>query len=302
MNWFRQNRWLGTFLIVLVISTLGGGYFLWQAKGSAEDALAEFNKAAGERARLEGLNPYPTEANYQKMKVHLDNYTASLDKLKEDLKTRMLPSPPMAPNEFQSRLRQAMVAVADKARANRVKIPDNFALGFGEFTSALPNTAVAPLLGQELAQIEMLLNMMIDARVDSVTVLTRAPLAQERTAASASSAGGPGARKPVGPGATGPTMLERGVVDVTFTASASAARKFLNQLGSSSQQFYVMRTLHVQNEKDKGPVREQAAAPGMPAAAATPASGKAGPALSFIVGNEHIEISARIEAVRFTFN
>ena len=60
------------------------------------------------------------------MAKHLQNYTQSLDKLKADLKTRMLPAPPLAPNEFQSRLRQAMTAVADKARANRVKLPENF--------------------------------------------------------------------------------------------------------------------------------------------------------------------------------
>ncbi len=301
MNWFQQNRWLGTFLIVLGVCTLASGYFLFSAKSGADDALARFNEAAAERNRLEGLDPFPTEANYKKMKVHLENYAASLDKLKEDLKTRALPVPPMAPNEFQSRLRQAMVAVADKARANRVKLPDNFALGFEEFTAALPNTAVAPLLGQELAQVELLLNTLIDARVDAVTALVRPPLAEEKTAAPSPGANTPGARKPAAPAAGGTKMLERGVIDITFASSPTAARKVLNQLGSSSQQFFIIRTLHVRNDKEKGPVRELAPAAGAtpPAAAAAPAKG--GAALNFIVGNEHIETSARIELIRFTF-
>jgi hypothetical protein len=298
MNWFQQNRWLGTFLIVFGICTLGSVYFVFSAKGNADEALARFNDAANERTRLEALNPFPTEANYKKMKVYLEEYTTSLNKLKEDLKTRMLPAPAIAPNEFQSRLRQAMVAVAEKARASKVKIPDNFALGFDEFTAALPNTTVAPLLGQELAQVELLLNMLIEARVDSVNAFTRAPLAEERGAGSA--AGGAGARKAAAPAAgTGVKMLERGVVEITFTSTPSAARKVLNQIGSSNQQFYISRTLHVLNEKDKGPVRDQAGAGGAaPAPTATP--GKAS-ALTFIVGNEHVETSARIELVRFTF-
>jgi len=313
MNWFQQNRWLGTFLIVFAVCTLGGGYFFYSAKSNSDDALAHFNEAAAERTRLERLDPFPTEANFKKMKVHLENYTAALDKLKEDLKTRVLPAPPLAPNEFQSRLRQAMVAVAEKARANKVKLPDNFALGFDEFTAALPNTAVAPLLGQELAQMELLLSILIDARVDAVSALVRLPLTEERGAVAPSPAPAPNGRKPpVAP--AGPNMVERGMVDVTFTSSPSAMRKVLNQLGSSNQQFYITRTLHVHNEKEKGPAREQvgaggvapAATPLAPATAGTPgtpalAKAASAPALTFIVGNEHVETSARVELIRFNF-
>jgi hypothetical protein len=298
MNWFQQNRWLGTFLIVLGFGTLVSGFFLLHAKGSADEALARFNEAAAERTRLEALDPFPTEANFQKMKGHLQDYAASLDKLKEDLKTRVLPAPPMAPNEFQSHLRQAMLTVGEKARANRVKLPENFALGFDEFTAGLPSTAAAPLLGQELAQVELLLDTLIEARIDGVTALTRAPLAEERASAPTAA---PGARKPAGPAGAIPKMVERGVIDVTFASSPSAARKVLNQLGSSSRQFYIIRTLHVRNEKEKAPAREASPAPGAtPAAGAAAVPGK-NVALTFIVGNEHIETSARIELVRFNF-
>ncbi len=303
MNWFQQNRWLGTFLIVLMVATLASGYFLFSAKGNADDALARFNEAATERNRLERLDPYPTEANYKKMKVHLENYSTSLNKLKEDLKTRVLPAPAMAPNEFQSRLRQVMVAVAEKARANRVKLPDNFALGFEEFTAALPSTAAAPLLGQELAQVELLLNTLIDARVESITALIRVPMTEERGAAPSPGPNAPALRKPPGStAATGPRMLEKGVIDITFTSSPSAARKVLNQLGSSNQQFYITRTLHVRNEKDKGPARELPPVPGAtPAAVVAAVPAKPVAALNFIVGSERIETSARIELVRFNF-
>ena len=299
MNWFRENRWLGTFLIVFGLCALLSLFFLFQAKSSSEDAMTRFNEAATERTRLESLNPYPTQENFRKMGDFLKNYAASLDKLKQDLRTCMLPAPPLAPNEFQSHLRQSIVAVTDRARANKVKLPDNFALGFDEYTAALPSTAAAPWLGQELAQVELLLDLVIDARVDAVTALVRAPLPEEKPSPSPAP-GGP--RKPAAPAPSGPKMLERGVVDVTFASSPSAARKVLNQLGTSSQQFFVTRTLHVRNEQEKGPVREAS-----PAAGATPPPApvtcprKAGSALTFIVGNEHIETSARIELIRFTF-
>jgi hypothetical protein len=173
-----------------------------------------------------------------------------------------------------------------------VKLPENFALGFDEFTAALPGNDLAPLLGQELAQVEALMNILIEARVDSVTALKRTALPPGTAAATT-----PAAKKTAGP--SGAKVIEHNVVDLTFSASPSAARKVLNQIASSNQQLYVIRTLHVRNEKEKGPTREQTTASGGAAAAATPPPANA--ALNFIVGNEHIETSARIEMLRTTF-
>jgi hypothetical protein len=306
MNWFSQNRWLGTFLIGFGVATLAALYFLFSAKSSSNDALARFQEAVSEKSRLERLDPFPSEANFRKMKLHLENYTAALDKLKEELKIRGPKPGPLAPNEFQGRLRQSMVAVADRARTNGVKLPDNFALGFEEYTSALPCTTVAPLLGQELAQIESLLNLIIDARVDGITAFVRKPLPDERGAAATPTPSPSPRAAGAGNGGTGAPLVERGVVDVTFSSAPSSARKVLNQVVSAPQQFYIVRTLHVRNEKEKGPAREQGAPAAGSAAAsvatqATPAKPAATVALNFILGNEHIETSARIELVRFNF-
>jgi hypothetical protein len=303
MNWFGQNRWLGTFLAVFGITTVGALYFLLSAKGSSDEALAKFQEAQNEKSRLERLDPFPNEPNHRKMKLHLENYTTALNKLKEELKTRVPNPPPLAPNEFQGRLRQSMVAVTDRARANRVKLPDNFALGFEEYTAALPNTEIAPLLGQELTQIESLINLLIDAHVDGVTAFSRKPLPNEHGATSASTPTPTPIRPVAGNEPAGKQLIDRGTVEIAFAAAPSAARKVLNQVVSSPQQFYIVRLLHLHDQKDKGPPREQPAqgAVGAAAAPTTPAKAPGTGALNFIVGNEHIETSARIELLRFNF-
>jgi hypothetical protein len=310
MNWFRENRWLGTFLIVFGVCTLVALYFLFSARSAFEEASARFNDAAAERTRLEHLHPFPNEPNFRQMKKYLADYDANLKKLKEELKSEVLQEKPMVPSEFQSHLREAMTATADKARANQVKLPDNFQLGFEEFTAALPNTAAAPLLGQELAQIEALVDILIDARVDAITAFTRMPLPEEKGAV-ATPTPTPRRRGPAN-SPTGPKMLERAIVDLTFSSSPSAARKVLNQIASSNRQFYIVRLLQVHNQQEKGPAREQ---PGgaagetrstgsgqanLASAGATPKPTPSG-AIKFIVGNEHIDVSARIEIVRFEF-
>jgi hypothetical protein len=164
----------------------------------------------------------------------------------------------------------------------------------------MPDTAVAPLLGQELSQVQMLINVLLDAKVDSITALRRQPLSQERRA-SATPTPTPSTIRGAKPSGTpAPTLIERNVVEVTFKAPPSAVRKVVNEITSSTGQFFIIRALYVHNEKDKGPPRERTAT-SAPAESPQPSPGQSPGALNFIVGNEHVEVSATIEMLRFTF-
>jgi hypothetical protein len=303
MKWFQQNRALATLLIVFGICALFAGIILYWRWAAWRGARQTFDQAAAERSRLEHLDPFPNDANYRKLQGYLDRYNTALDKFKEELKKEIAPAPPLAPNEFQSRLRQAAVATLNRAQTNNVKLPDKFQLGFDEFAMALPNTTVAPLLGQELSQIQMLINILLDAKVDSLTSFHRAPLPEEHTASSTPTPSPAAGRKAAATKAStpAPTLLQRNVVDLTFKATPAAARKVLNELTNSSGQFFIVRTLYVHNEKDKGPPRQRTGEP-TPAEAGQAAPSQPGTAapLNFIVGNEHIEVSATIEMLRFT--
>jgi len=287
MNWYRENRWLGNFFTASGLAALLGIWFLLSARSGFGDASAEFNAAATERSRLEHLNPFPNEDNFRKTQSALDNYGATLSKLKDELRAHVPQAAPLAPNEFQTRLRRAIVSTTEKARTNRVKLPENFHLGFDEFATSLPgNAAAAGLLGQELGQVELLLGILIDARVDAIATVKRGTAPATPT------------KKSSGPANAVPPVIERAIVDLTFTAAPSALRKVLNQIASSERQFFIARTLYVRNEQLKGPSREQTGAAASTAAAAT---NQPNAALKFIVGNEHVETTARIELVRFTF-
>jgi hypothetical protein len=297
MNWLQQNRFLGTFVVAVGVATLATLIFLWMARSSFENAKEQFGEQAMQMGTLQRHTPFPTESNLRKMKRDAEEYAAQLEKLKADLKGRALPVVPMAPNEFQNRLRQAVATLTEKARANQVKLPENFYLGFEEFSSALPDTAAAPLLGQQLAQVELLLDILIDARIDAVTLLRRVPASANNTAASPTPIAG---RKPVAASTATPPLIERSVIEAAFVSSPGASRRVVNQVSTAKEQFYIIRTLHVLNEKEKGPSRGGVAG-ATPAAAPPGAHQSANSALNFIVGNERITTSARIEMVRFAF-
>src|SRR5437762_11554865 len=304
MKWFQQNRALGTLLVVSGICVLLGAVLLYWRWSVWSEAKQTFDQATAERNRLQRLDPFPNDSNYRKLQSYLERYNAALDKFKEDLKADVAAEPPLAPNEFQSRLRQATLAAEERARTNNVKLPDKFQLGFDEFTRTMPDTAVAPLLGQELSQVQMLINILLDAKVDGITSFRRRPLPGERGAATPTPVPSPvrrqGSLATAKPGATpAAALIERNVVDVTFKAAPGAARKFINEITSSTGQFFIIRTLYVHSEKDKVPPRERTANP-TPTPQASPGQSPTG-ALNFIVGNEHVEVSATIEMLRFTF-
>jgi len=306
MKWFQQNRRFGTFLIgfgicaLLAVALL---YWRWSAWSGAKQS---FEQVAAERNRLAQIDPFPNDANYRKLQDYAEKYKVTLDKFKETLKSEVVPAPPLAPNEFQSRLRLVTIATMDRARVNNVTLPDKFELGFDEFATIMPaGEKIASLLGQELTQVQKLMNILLDAKVDSVTSLHRARLPEEGgtspTPTPPPTVGrGVATAKPVA--TPMPKLIERNVVDVSFKAAPSAARKVLNEIASSTGQFFIIRTLYVHNEKDKGPPREKMAGP-TPAQRGQAAAAQLGAAapLNFIVGNEHIEISATIEMLRFSF-
>ena len=303
MNWFRENPFWSAFLAIAGGAFLLAAGLLWWTKGSYEDAMASYRESAAEQTRLESSNPYPSAANASKMKTYLDNYKAALDKLKAELKTRMLTEAPLAPNEFQTRLRQAIIRTAENARNNRVKLPANFFLGFDEFVSALPSPEDAPALGQELSQIQLLLNTIIDARVDAITVFHRIPHPGMTPAAGPVSAATPRAPPKASPG---PKLIEERTVEFAISASPTAGRRVINQIAAENEQFFIIRAIHVKNQKDKGPSRGNAGpttpipppVPAVARASPAPAATPAGP-LNFIVGNEHIDLSARVELLNF---
>src|SRR3954451_22219786 len=269
MNWFRQNPFWSAFIGLAGGALLLSLGLLWRTKGSYDEAVAQYRDAASAKATLENGNPYPSAANVTKMKMYLDDYKGALDKLKAELKAHMLPEVPLAPNEFQTHLRQAISQTMENARSHRVKLPANFFLGFDEFVSSLPSSEETPALGQELSQIQLLLNTIIEARVDGITAFHRIPHSGITAAATPTTT-------PRASPKQSAKLLEQRTVEFTIAASPTAGRKVINQIAATNEQFFIIRAVQVKNQKDKGPARESPSATGaavvnpLPAVAAGP--------------------------------
>jgi hypothetical protein len=304
MNWFRENRFLGIFPGVIVCATLLSVSFLLHERSAAKREEARLERATKELIRLRGSRPFPNEKNLRQTRAQSENHRDALLLLKNELKPWMFPQPALQPNEFQAQLRQAATDVLERARASKVQLPENFNLGFDEYATSLPNSAAAPCLGRQLRAIAWIVNRIIDAHVDSLGSLTRSALPEEKTAPVSIRAMRPGDKEPK-TAATSATIIDSTSIDVAFSGSPAAVRRTLNQIGAAREQVYIIRTLEVRNEAEKGPERGSieklapataVAVQPVPAGAARKEQG-----ISFIVGTEHLNVATRIEILRFTF-
>ena len=73
MKWFQQNRALGTLLVASGICILLGLALLYWRGSVWSNAKQTFDQATAERNRLQGLDPFPNDANYRKLQGYLDN-------------------------------------------------------------------------------------------------------------------------------------------------------------------------------------------------------------------------------------
>lgn len=302
MNWVRENKFLTGFFAVLLIGVGVLGYLLYSASGSFTEISDKYDHQAAELKRLQNLKPYPDEENLTKMRAQKEAFVAATSTLRQTLAAHVFPVAPLTQEKFQDNLRASVSKTVEKATAAGVKLPEKFYLGFETYQSSLPKPEAAAPLGRQLQAIEFLVNHLIDDKIGALTALVRSPLPQER-APSAGSAPAPAGRG----GAVAPAteFVTKNPLLISFTSEQNRARKWLNEVASAKEQFYIIRAATIKNLVPKGPARLETAGEGSAAPASSPsAEPNASPSpgassLKFIVGNESIEVAAKVEIVDF---
>ena len=314
MNWVRNNRFLSTFLAVVLVGAGVLGYLLYNSLDRYEQVNSDYQTQVTELKRLQALEPYPDAASAKAYDQKRKDYTAAVNVLQADLASHEAPpvNPPPSPIQFQDRLRQVVEDVSHLAQQSGVALPDGFYLGFEQYKGSPPDATATPLLDRQLNAVADLVTILIKTRIDKLTSIKRALLPQEGGATvAAAPALRPGMPKPATSAAD---LVSKQTLEVAFTSLPSSLRDSLNNI-THDKRLYVIRALQVANEVDKGPVRDDGApVPGgtgqppgpTPAPTAPSPDGvpnpplpeKGPPPLRYVVGQEKLDVIARIELAR----
>ena len=186
-----------------------------------------------------------------------------------------------------------------------MRLPEKFYLGFDRYQTEPPEEAAAVPLGHQLKAIEWVIMQLIEKRAFELRSLTREELPTERGAKGAKQETADASK----PGKGSKPLVLKNAFEVVVLIEQNAFANLLNTIVSpQAPQFYVPRLVTVKNEKEKGPPKVAGGSPSAPpainpdgtpvATAAAPAA--ATPVSSYIVGEEKIEVTLRLEIVDFT--
>ena len=297
MNWIKENKFLTGFFAVMLVGLGGLGYFLFSAMDKCDDATARYNTLATELGRLQNLPVSPSQKNLAALGAQKDEAVKTIAAFQSSLAAKAFPHEPMEPTQFQDKLKATKTAVVEKASGSP-KLPDKFFLGFDVYETRPPERDAATPLGHELKAIEWLFMQLIESKVTEVKSIKRDPLPEE----SGKARSGDKADK------KGKALVNSHAVDLVLQCQQSALATFLNTLISpKAPQFYIVRTILVKNQNDKGPPKVVNAAPPSPSPSPTPNSPLTptppapapGPIAGYIVGEEQVEVTLQIEIVDF---
>lgn len=305
MSWITQNKFLAGFGAVMLAGVGTLGYFAYDASNTYDTAKSEYDSAVGELHRLEGLAPFPNDEHLKKFVAQKEELKARISGLQMSLAATQLKLDPISPTAFQDKLKEAVARVSGKVTEAKVKLPEKFYLAFAEYQSEPPKDAIAPFAYRELRSIELLMNMLIDAKEVSLNELTRSALKGERDAKAAVKVEEkPNAKDKGGDGEGKMKLVRKDSITLKFVTSQDRFNKILNQIVSCKEQFFIPRVVSVLNEKQEPPPKALAAAP----APVLQPDGTTAPApdaeirpgqLEYIFGTERVDVTLELDLVDF---
>ncbi len=308
MSWLSENKFLAGFGAVMIVGVGALGYLTYSASEDYDKAKNEYDNAVGELHRLEELNPFPNAEHLKKFVTQKDEFKAQIDALHKNLAATQIKAEDILGTAFQDKLKEAVARVTTKAAEAKVGLPkENFYLGFSEYQVKTPETPVAAPLYRELRSIELLMDLLIEAKEVNLTDLVRSPLKAERDPKNAPKADAKPNTK--GKGADEEPkkkLVHKDSIVLKFVTTQDRFNKILNQIASNKQQFFIPRSITILNEKQEPPAKAPAVAPALtpapdgatPQPDAAPVELKASQ-LEYVFGTERVDVTLELDLVDF---
>jgi uncharacterized membrane protein YgcG len=311
MNWVKANKFLTGYIIVMVIGLGVLGYMVFSASSNYDDVLANYEKQSADYKQLRENHPFPSQQNLDKYKEQKVSAAKVINAFQVDLSKNEFPLEPLTPFQFQDLLKARVTDVRQKAAEGGVELDPKFFLGFSKYETTPPNPEAAAPLGRELHAIEWIVDQFIEHGVKKISALDRADLPEESSGGSRgeSDRSGSGPRRPSGgpgggsrgggPGGGGAAgrqdLVHYASFDITAECKQQRLQPLLNDIcGPKAPQFYIIRQLRIRNSQEKGPAKVTPAPDATGTATDKPADTR------YIVGEENIEATVRIDIADFT--
>jgi hypothetical protein len=176
-------------------------------------------------------------------------------------------------------------------------------MGFDQYQSKPPKESAAPALLRELRAIEVVVNLLLEAKEAELVEINRSELKEEKNQPDAP-------RKDEKGGNPRKKLVQKAEFQIKFKTNQERFQKVFNEIISNKQQFFIVRNLFVKNEKIDPPSKVAAlppqggptATPPTPTSPGNPVTPPPPPArearttnLESVFGTEKVEVTLDID-------
>ncbi|MFT3990371.1 MAG: Amuc_1100 family pilus-like protein [Luteolibacter sp.] len=303
MSWIQENKFVATLGGVTLAGAallVGFGVKSCNDYGSAKE---RFDAASAEVSQFESLPLYPKEENKNGKEKALKEYIKQTEDLQAAFeKYRPAAAEKISPQDFTDHLKSADAELRKAFGDSKTALPANFFVGFEPYTGTLARDSATGILDYQLKGVKSILLSLAAAAPGELTNLSRPKLPEEDGQEF----------KPAADQVYRALPLE-----ISFRGSEKTARAFLSALSKNDQQFVVIRSIRITNEKADAPLATDAkfetpqAAPAgdaggfvmpgsepAPAAAAAPVADSS-PVLIQVLGKEEVNVFLRLDILQF---
>ena len=263
-DWIKENKFEAGLLLVVLLLVIGA-FVLGSGQGKKyREHKNYYDAAVGQKKNLEAKRPYPSRENQNEYTGIVDNYR----KVIGDLETALVKFRPkefksIEPAEFTEKLNAAITAATNTYKDARIEFPEKWKLGFETYTATPPKKDATAYLSYQLDSASWLFGALAESRPSALINVYRAELPVEKGQSmdggesATPTRGKPRRTRPSKSGGASSKPFYVLPLELTFRASEPSMREFLGKISSSSDHFFVIRSLRIQNEKrDKTPKRD----------------------------------------------
>jgi len=247
-HWFRQNKWLVSFLAVFAVVLVILLWQVWAHYAAYKQTQAALEEKIAHLQRLENANPTPNERNV----AICDENHKQLREVQRALFALLLRAAKVQPTkidsniEFAQQLRKTIARMEENVAKAGIAIPPDFRFGFKRYATTIPRKGLPRVLleqlGKQLLVVEDLVSQMIEARVEQIYAIKRVEIEPLPPNVS------------LGEDALPETRLVHAQEHYTsmpfelrFACSGSALQSFLNRI-ARDEKFFVVTVLNVEQE------------------------------------------------------
>ena len=318
----KNSGFLKGYLIIMIVSTLLGGYFVFSSRSQYIESKASFDLSIKTVSALKKEDIYPDSNNLKEKQKQIAGYVEAVGKLKvKVLENQSQLNSDFTEQNFRKLMEDESAAIVEMAEKEKLILPEGFAFGMESYNKGKQVQAGAlSRLEWELNAIKQFVTIAANAGVSSIDEFSRdefkletevvktdeeesnASRSSRRTSSRSRSRGSRNNDQPV---STNPMAgAEKGMETYRFTseitASYEALTALLNGMAADKNYFLWLRKIRIENERQTSPREGDAPGPTNVEGVVPDEQGN-GPKIDapVLFGNEKMKARLFIDAVRF---